>query len=39
VGYLIASYVVGIGGLVGYGGWLAWERRQLARALARRAAR
>jgi hypothetical protein len=33
VGYLIAAYVVGIGGLVGYGAWLAWEQRRLRRAL------
>jgi hypothetical protein len=35
VGYLIAAYVVGVGGLAAYGAWLAWERRQLVRALRR----
>lgn len=33
MGYLIAAYVVGVGGLVGYLLWLVRERRALAREL------
>ena len=29
MGYLIAAYVVGVGGVVAYGAWLGRERRRL----------
>ncbi len=35
MGYLIAAYVVGLGGIVAYALWLARERRALRQALAR----
>lgn len=34
MGYLIAAYLVGVGGVVAYAAWLALERRRLRALLA-----